>query len=169
MFKKVMVALLAVSVMMAFASCGVKQSVDDKIAEKVTEGVLNKATGGDAKVDIKDGEMTFEGEDGEKFTIGADNWPTGDAAGQLPEFKGGKIVSALNSAEACVIIIEEVKQQDFEEYVEEIKGQGFENEVSEITTESSYMYSASLDNKTIFAQYESEAETMSINLQISGQ
>ena len=48
MFKKTIVILLTILMMLTLASCGVRKSLDDKIAEKVTEGVVNKATGGEA-------------------------------------------------------------------------------------------------------------------------
>lgn len=48
MFKKTIIILLTTIMMLTLASCGVKQSMDEKIAEKVTEGVINKATGGEA-------------------------------------------------------------------------------------------------------------------------
>lgn len=48
MFKKTIVILLTILMMLTLASCGVRQSLDEKIAEKVTEGVINKATGGEA-------------------------------------------------------------------------------------------------------------------------
>jgi hypothetical protein len=68
-FKKIGIVLLAAALLLTLTSCGVKESVNDKIAEKVTEGVMNKATGGDANIDIDGDKITVEGKDGEKVSL----------------------------------------------------------------------------------------------------
>jgi len=90
MFKKLIVILLTVLMMLSLASCGIKKSVDEKIAEKVTEGIVNKATGGEVDLDIKDGQLTVKGEDGEKVSFGDTKWPEGQTADLLPKLKKAK-------------------------------------------------------------------------------
>ena len=167
MFKKTIVVLLATLMMLSLASCGVRQSLDEKIAEKVTEGVMNKATGGEANIDIDKGELTLKGEDGEKITFGGNKWPEGDAAKQIPEFKKGKIVTAMNSDKACTIAIEKVEEKDYKQYVEKLKDRGFTNDVSEFTSESSHSYGAHLNEKTmVFVLYDTQQQVLTINLEI---
>ena len=160
MFKKTIVILLATLMMLSLASCGVRQSMDEKIAEKVTEGVMNKATG-------DKGELTLKGEDGEKITFGGNKWPEGDAAKLIPEFKKGKIVSAMNSDKACTIAIEQVEGKDYMQYLEKLKDRGFTNDVSEFTSESSHSYGAHLNEKTmVFVLYDTQQQVLTISLEI---
>jgi len=55
LFKKTIVILLTILMMLTLASCGVRKSLDEKIAEKVTEGVINKATGDETASSKKSG------------------------------------------------------------------------------------------------------------------
>lgn len=168
MFKKLIILLLTMLMMLSLASCGVKQSVDEKIAEKVTEGVINKASGGDADLDISDGKLTMKGEDGETVTFGDTKWPEGQAADLIPRLKKGTIISVINADKACMIVLEKVELKDFEKYVEELKSQGFTNDVTEYSIETNRNYTAKLNDKTkIVVFYDSTGKTISINLDIS--
>ncbi|MGI5881243.1 MAG: DUF6591 domain-containing protein [Syntrophomonadaceae bacterium] len=168
MFKKLIVILLTVLMMLSLASCGVKKSVDEKIAEKVTEGIVNKATGGEADLNIKDGQLTMKDEDGKTVTFGDTKWPQGQAADLLPKFKKGKIITAINADKACMVMLENVEPQDFKNYVEELKSGGFSNEVAEFSSQTNQSYSAKSNDVTmVFVQYDSEGRTISINLEIS--
>jgi hypothetical protein len=168
LFKKTIVILLTILMMLTLASCGVRKSLDDKIAEKVTEGVVNKATGGEANIDIDKGEMTLKGKDGEKITFGEGKWPKGEAASHIPEFKKGKIITAANSDKACTILIEQVEEKDYKQYVEELKGRGFTNDAAEFTSESSQNYKAYLNENTmVFLLYDTEQQALTISLEIS--
>lgn len=167
MFRKISVILLSILVMLTLASCGVKQSLDEKIAEKVTEGVIDKATGGEANIDIDKGELTLKGEDGEKITFGENKWPKGEAASLIPEFKKGKIVTAINSDKACTVMIEQVEEKDFKNYVEELKNRGFTNDAAELSS-ASQSYGAHLNENTmVFVMYDSEQKALTISLEIS--
>lgn len=168
MFRKISVILLSILVMLTLASCGVKQSLDEKIAEKVTEGVINKATGGEANIDIDKGELTLKGEDGEKITFGENKWPKGEAASLIPEFKKGKIVTAINSDKACTVVIEQVEEKDFKKYVEELKNRGFTNDAAELSSGSSQSYGAHLNENTMaFVMYDSEQKALTISIEIA--
>lgn len=170
MLKKITVILLTALLMLSLASCGVKQSLDDKIAEKVTEGVINKATGGEGNVDIDmdSGGISFEGEDGEKITLGDTEWPTGDAAAKIPELKKGKIISAMSSEKACMAMLEELELQDYKQYVEEVKDSGFVNDAVEQESASGYAYYAYLDEVTmVYLMYDAEGKTLTVSVEIS--
>ena len=170
MLKKFTVILLTALLMLSLASCGVKQSLDDKIAEKVTEGVINKATGGEGKVDIDvdSGALTFEGEDGEKVTLGDTEWPTGVAADKIPVLKQGTVISAMSSDKASMVIIEELELQDYKQYVEEVKDSGFVNDAVEQESASGYAYYAYLDEVTMaYLMYDAEGKTLTVTVEIS--
>lgn len=168
MLKKISVILLSIFVLLTLASCGVRQSLDEKIAEKVTEGVINKATGGEANIDIDKGELTLKGEDGEKITFSESKWPKGEAANLIPEFKKGKIVTSANSDKACTIMIEQVEEKDYKQYVEELKERGFTNDAAELSSGSSQSYGAHLNEKTmVFVMYDSGQQALTISLEIA--
>lgn len=168
MLKKITVILLCVLMMFSLASCGVKQNLNEKIAEKVTEGVINKATDGQLDVDLKGDELTLKGKDGEKVTIGDTKWPKTGAGNLLPEFKKGKITSTMNSENGCMIIIEEVAEKDYKAYLEEIKEQGFTNEIVEFSSGTAESYSANKDEKEIInILYDSENQGLHITFEIN--
>jgi len=154
--------------MLSLTSCGVKQSVDEKIAEKVTEGVINKATGGEADLDISDGKLTMKGEDGATATFGDSKWPEGQAADLIPRFKKGNVISVINSDKGCMVVLEKVELKDFEKYIEELKSQGFTNDVTEYSIDTNRNYTAKSNDKTTIAVfYDSAGKTTTINLDIS--
>ena len=170
MFKKITVLLLVALLMMNLAACGAKKSLDDKIAEKVTEGVINKATGGEGKVDIDmdSGGISFEGEDGEKITLGDTKWPTGEAATKIPELKKGKIISAMSSEKACMAMLEGLDLQDYKQYIEEVKDSGFVNDAVEQESAASYIYYANSDEAAlVYLMYDAEGKTLTVSVEIS--
>lgn len=168
MFKRIILGLLTVLLVLSLAGCGVKEKVNEKISEKVTEGVMEKAAGDDVDVDLDGDQVTFKDKDGNKLTVGDSKWPETGAANLLPELKKGKIISAVNSDEACVVLIENIEEKDFKQYVEELKTKGFTKEVTEYTNESSQGYNAYLNEKTaVFVAYDAQNKGLSINLQAS--
>lgn len=167
MVKKNLAIVLAILMMFALAGCGAQEKMNEKIAEKVTEGVLNSATDGNAKVDLDGDQVKIKGKDGEEFTFGDTKWPNSGAAQLIPEFKKGKVMSAMNSEEACMIIIEEVGEKDFKDYIEEIKGQGFTNNTTEYTSGTGQGYSANKEeNEVITVLYDSETEALHVNYEV---
>lgn len=166
MFKKISLILLVVVMMFSVASCGAKQKVNDKIAEKVTEGVINKATGGDANVDIDGDKISVQGKDGEKVTFGETKWPDNPIAIKLPEFKAGKIISSVITDQALMVIVEGADLEDFQQYVEKLKEKGYVNDPSEMSSSELYAYSASSDEGIVYVQYGLEGKTTSISLEI---
>lgn len=170
MIKRIMVFLLAAFMMLSLASCGARQSMNEKIAEKVTEGVVKKATGGEAELDIKKGELTLKGEDGKTVTFGENKWPQSGAAKLLPELKAGKVISAANSEDASMIMMEQIEEKDFKNYVEILKDRGFKNDVIEFTSESGASYTAqSDDNTAALVIYDSESKSITISIEINRQ
>lgn len=166
MFKKFIVMLLSILMVLSLTSCGVRQSLNEKIVEKVAEGVVDKATGGAADIDFDKDKITIKGKDGEEFSIGDTKWPKTGAAKLIPELKKGKIVSAINSDTACLIMIEQVEEKDFKQYVEELKDRGFTNDVVEHMSELGQSYNASLDeNSSVGVLYEPESQGLSISFE----
>lgn len=167
MFKKISIVVLVIALILSLASCGAKQKLNDKIAEKVTEGIVNKATGGDADVDLKDGKITLKGEDGEKVTFGETEWPKGPAAEKIPEFKQGKIMSSVVTEKSIMVMFEEVESQDFEQYLEIIKAEGYVNDTAELNSGEIRTYSASSEEATVYLQHDLTNKILTISLELT--
>lgn len=164
------VFILTLTMILTLTSCGVRQSLDQKITEQVSEGVINKATGGEANINIDGGQLTVNGTDSHKITVGDNSWPEGNAADLIPKFNNGDIVSSINSNKTCMIMLEQVEAKDYEHYVKELKEQGFTNDVAEFKGEMGHSYNAHLnDNTIIWVLYNPEEKALTINLEIDEQ
>jgi hypothetical protein len=163
LYKKIMVVLISTLMVLSLTSCGVREKVNEKISEKVTETVINKATGGAADIDIDGDKLSIKGEDGEELTIGGSEWPDSGAASMVPEFKHGTVVSAFNSETSCLIVLEEVKEQDYKDYLDELKELGYTKNSTSFSSDSSYNYGATADNdSTISVTYDAGNQTVTI-------
>ncbi|NLW44930.1 MAG: hypothetical protein GXY92_07070 [Syntrophomonadaceae bacterium] len=164
MYKKIIVVLISILMVLTLASCGVREKVNEKIFEKVTETVINKATGGAADIDLDGDKLTIKGEDGEELTIGGSEWPDSGAATMIPEFKHGKVVSAFNSDASCAIVLEEVQEQDFKDYLDELKGLGYTENSYTFSQETAQTYSAEAeDGSAISVTYNGNDQTLTIS------
>ena len=110
MFKKISIVFLTVFFMLSLASCGLSEKSSEDIADKLVEGIMDKAAGDDADIDYKDGKVTVKGKDGEEVTVGETKWPAElAAAGKVPEFKAGNIISSLVTENTFMVAIEGVE------------------------------------------------------------
>ena len=132
--KKFLIGLLVLLLVLAIAGCGAKEKAAEKAAEKILKGA-----GVDA--DIEGNKVVVKGEDGQELTIGAGEWPTSDLAKNIPEFKGGKIVSVMEANDSLFIMIEEISEEDFTAYLEETK-EVFPEETFKMDTGTGMMYAA---------------------------
>lgn len=137
--KKIVVSLLVLILVTLFAGCGVKDKIEEKAGEALGEKILEGMTGGD--VDVDDGTIKVQGEDGEEVVFGETKWPTSTLAEKIPEFKDGKVVTVMNMEKGLLISLEEVKVNDFTDYLDDIK-KDFTEEAYEMNSESAMTYSA---------------------------
>lgn len=166
MSRKVMAILLTLLITAVLGGCGVKEKVNEKISEKVTESVINSAMEGETTVDIDGDKVTVKGENGEEFNFGDGEWPDSGAAQLIPHLKKGRVVSAMNSNQACSIIVEELDGQDFERYFQAVQEEGFTQEVNEFTSDTVRSYSAGKENgAAIILTYDSEQKVLTINFE----
>lgn len=154
--KRIALVLLGVAMLLALAGCGVREKIEDKI----TEGIIENIAGENVDIDLDEGTITVEGEEGEEWSLGGGEWPEGQAADLIPEFTKGKITGVMNSAKACFISIEEVEEQDYREYIEALKSAGFDQDVVEASDESMITYGASLEDgsASVIMSYSSDKE-----------
>ncbi|MDD4568725.1 MAG: hypothetical protein PHE70_01145 [Tepidanaerobacteraceae bacterium] len=158
--KKVLILFLVFVLILSVSSCGVKKKIENKIGEAIGEKIIEGATG--QKVDVDGDQVTIKGEDGSKLTLGGGEWPKSDLIQNIPEFKGGKIESAMSTEESVVMFIESVEQQDFEKYLKNIKND-FPEDVFEMNSDEAISY-VGLNERSIQVQltYEIESKSLSI-------
>lgn len=163
MKKRVVFFTIMAAVLLLIAGCNLKE----KIGESITEGILDKALGDSADVDLDSGELTIKGEDGQDITFDDDNgfimegedgtymasggvydWPKdSEAAKLIPECKAGKITYLYIVEGGLLLYLEETKLKDYEDYVEEIVDAGYTEDKWESSAEDLKMYAASGSNK----------------------
>lgn len=147
---KFLAGLLVLLLALSLVACGTKEKAAEKSAEKIL-----KAAGVDA--DIDGDKVVIKGEDGQELSIGEGKWPSSQLAKSIPEFKAGKIVSVMEAKDSLFIMIEELSDQDFTDYLEEIK-KAFTEESYELNTASGMMYAAeNSEGMGIMLTYEKDA------------
>ena len=151
--KRILAYLLVCSCLLAailpLGGCGIKKKAEQAITEKIVEKAL-----GD-NVDIKGDTVTVKGEDGEEVTIGGGKWPDSDLAKKIPEFKKGKIATSAFQDNNIMVIIDEVKADDFEAYLKEIK-----------KTYTQDVYESRTDNMVTFGGNDGNQITVALNFMI---
>ncbi|HZJ58140.1 MAG TPA: DUF6591 domain-containing protein [Clostridia bacterium] len=168
MLRKLIILSICIAVLLSFVGCGYKRKVEEKLANKITEGILDKVAGNNTNVNIEDDKITIEGEDGSKLAIGSSEWPEGKAADLIPEFKRGKIASTMDMGASCTIIVDDVERKDFDEYLQVIKDKGYTKDSMDMSTEEliSYFASYEKDKSTISLGYTMETKEMMISITI---
>jgi len=139
--------------------CGLKKKAEQAISEKIVEKAL-----GD-NVDIKGDTVTVKGEDGEEITVGGGKWPDTDLAKKIPEFKKGKIATSATEGDNFMVLIQEVKAEDFEAYLKEVK-KIYTEEVYESRTDTMITFGGKGEDQTIVAlNFIIKDETMGVSIQ----
>lgn len=166
MLNRTIAVLSAVLLLLSLTGCSARQKAADRLAEKMMESALEKATGEDVDIDLDKDKMTAKGEDGSELSIGGGEWPKSGAGVLLPELKKGKITSVLNSAEGCWLQIEEVSENDFHRYVETLKEAGFVTDEITFTNEDNQSFTARLEGKGLVSANYSQDGSIFITLSL---
>lgn len=182
MSRYIKLAVITIGMLFIFTGC----HMEEKIGEKVTENVLEDASGDDVDVDvkgddisissdkgkmtIKDDKLNYEGENGEKIVAGGDNkWPKDQAAIYLPELSKGKITYILNSDTSCMMTIEELDADVYKDYVKEIQNKGYTKNKVESTSDEATIYAGeSEDGIAVTASYYNSDKTLQLTVDASG-
>ena len=149
-----LICLLALSI----AAC---KSPGEMVGEKIAEEIIEEASGG--KVDLDEGTITFEGEDGEVVNIGGAEWPTDMIAEHVPKLNAGEVTAAYNSPNSCLLTVENVKKEQFEDYLNEIKSKGFNENPLDISKGEYTHYYCENGEFGIQLTYDGETEEAGIN------
>lgn len=128
-------SVLITTTLVFMTGCG---KIQDKVSEKVSEGIVEEAVGG--KVDItKDGISVQK--DGASFKSGDDlKWPK-SAMGDLPEPKA-KINGVMDASnkEGCTVVFSEMNLNNAKAYVENLKELGYKDNGLAISDEDGLTY-----------------------------
>ncbi len=100
-----------------------------KAAEKTHEKLIEQAIGEDADVDLEEGKMVIETEEGKFITdASAKSWPA-EIPDHIPEFTEGKIIMVntqqMTDVMGWVIVFEEVPENVLNKYKDELTDKGF--------------------------------------------
>lgn len=136
--KKFLIGLLTLALILTAAGCGVKEKLGKMAGEALVENVLK---GAGIDVDIGDDKLVIKGDDGEELKIGGSEWPTSALAKNLPEFKSGRIATVMETDDTLYVVIEDVSEKDFKNYLEKIK-ETFDVDKYEATSDTGIAYSA---------------------------
>ncbi|AGA67765.1 hypothetical protein Desdi_0211 [Desulfitobacterium dichloroeliminans LMG P-21439] len=135
--KKTLIFCFALFLVFTLTGC---KSPSEAAAEKVSEKILEGATGG--KVDLDGEKATIKTEDGSVVSFGGNEWPSDKLGEDIPKLNG-KVTYVANSDAMCMIIIEGVKAGEFEKYVEKVKDAGFNQNEMNYSDNSTKTYMAS--------------------------
>ena len=131
MLKRTLVCLALVIAIAAIAGCGKKQS-DEKLAERMTEEMLEQASGQKTDVDMKDGDITIKTETGEVKMVATSQWPA-DMFDVVPRFEYGTIERVTSGLEEGMqkfnIWYKDVPDDASDKYLEQLKAAGFESQL----------------------------------------
>ena len=131
MLKRTLICLALVIAIASFAGCGKKQA-DEKLAERMTEEMLEQATGQKADVDMKDGDVTIKTETGEVKMVATSEWPS-DMFDVVPRFEHGTIERVHSGLEDGMqkfnIWFKDVPDDASDKYQEQLKDVGFETQL----------------------------------------
>lgn len=139
LMKKMIIGAFMLLMVATLVGCGVKEKIQKKAGEALTEKVLEGAGAGD--VDIDGDTITFTGEDGAETTFGETEWPTSDLAKEIPEFKEGKVVTVMEMNDTLFVTVEEAPKKDFDDYLDKIK-ENFTQDSYDMKSEDAISYSA---------------------------
>lgn len=134
-FPVLLTLLMILSIVLA--GCGLKKKAEEAVAEKI----LSQA-GVNVDLDLKGDKIVVKGEDGEQLIIGEGEWPSSDLAKSIPKLSAGKVTSVIEASDSLNIMIEEITDKEFTDYLEEIKETFTENSF-EASSDTGMMYSAS--------------------------
>jgi predicted small lipoprotein YifL len=159
--KKTVVALIVVLLSWGLTACGIKEQLEQKAAEKLTETLVEQALGTeDAEIDLDGDSFTIKGKDGEVFTLGVNEWPA--EFDFVPKFTKGEIINTAQTPTASVIHFEQVELEDYQEYLEKIK-KDFTVESSETSSDEFLFYLGKNEKgEQVVLSYYPETKNMSI-------
>jgi hypothetical protein len=138
MLKRTLICLALAVAIATVAGCGKKQA-DEKLAERMTEEMLEQATGQQADVDLKDGDITIKTGTGEVKMVATSQWPE-DMFDVVPRFEHGTIERVHSGTDAGLrkfnIWYQGVPDDASDKYLAQLKAAGFESQLVSMGAQS---------------------------------
>ncbi len=160
MLPRILICLALVVAIAAFAGCGKKQA-DEKLAERMTEEMLEKATGQKADVDMQGDDITIKTETGEVKMVSTSEWPS-DMFDDVPRFDHGKIERVTSGTEGGMhkfnIWFKDVPDDASDKYLAQLKAAGFESQLASMGPQGG-MLSAQKGNVAVQFMHGKEDKT----------
>jgi hypothetical protein len=127
--KTLIIVLVIVGVIIVLSGIGY-YAMSKFLGNKLAEGILETATGGQVDVNTKSGDVTIKSDDGTTQFGSTDKWPS-DMPSVVPEFKYGtlKYASKVDSADSkgWNVIYESVKSTATASYKNDLTSKGWTN------------------------------------------
>lgn len=106
----------------------------------IGEEAASNITG--AEVEADGDTVEVKTEDGLHATIGGGEWPADQMGAKIPKLEAGKVAFMANAEETCTLIIGEVAQKAFEDYLAKVTDAGFTAEQLSYSSDDNRMYLA---------------------------
>ncbi len=159
--KRLLYFILAIALIFSLAACGASKRVQEKAIEN--------ALGDGSKVNIDGDKYIVEDGDGNKMTVGGNQWPEGPAADLLPKLKKGTMAVGVVTEQICNISFAEIEKKDFEDYRQQVKDAGFTDMATDFSSEGSISYVGYLGEKQyIQLFYDENEKTLMVIAAING-
>lgn len=160
--KNVIILLITIVLCIGLLATGcVKEKLEDKIAEKIVEGIIEKGTDGEVDIDIDDDEVSIISADGQMvINTGKDIDWSKDMPKDIPEWKGD-IVGYIAMDNGFSLGSENVKKDEYEEYIKEVENAGFESSLK-MDADGIYTNMYTLDDIMLTVAFSEPDKTISI-------
>lgn len=162
-FRATVLLFAAAALVLGLSACKSK-TANERLAEKSVANMIEKATGGQATVDLKSGTIKVKTAEGDLELGSTKEWPA-DIPGDVPKFEFGKIMGAIRSAQEekklWNITLQGVEDGAFDKYAEELKAKGWEIKVTSKTGEGG-MLQAVKDKLMVVATFVDKGKTVSL-------
>ena len=162
------VALFAAVLVFALGACK-GRTVSSRLGEKSVENMIEKATGGQAKVDLKDGTIKVKTAEGETEIGTSKTWPSDLPADVLkPEYANitGVVRSTQEEKKYWNISLEGTDAAAFDKYADALKAAGWDIKMTTKTGDGG-LFQAQKDKLAIVATFANAGKN--VNLVVTNQ
>jgi hypothetical protein len=161
--KLIVVALAAAAVVLAAGACKGK-SPSERLAENSIAKAIERASGGQAKVDLKDGTIKVKTAEGDVEIGATKTWPA-DFPIDVPKPGSGTIAGVVRSNQEDKkhwnITLQNAEPGTFAKYQDELKAKGWEIKVV-TNVEDGGLLNAQKDKLAIVATFADKGKTISL-------
>jgi len=161
--KAVILCLLLTAGLVAADACKAKRT--EQTQESILKDMVAKATGGQAQVDLKKGEIRVKTAEGDAvITSGGGIWPA-NMPEEIPQFKAGSIIQSTNQQQGgqngWMVIFQGVEEEAVGAYVEDLKNNGWNVDMS-TDSPGGKMIQCTVEKYLIDLAYATEPKTLTV-------